>query len=121
MPADPRLLAAVFAGGFAGTLARLAAVEALPPEPGHWPWATLCVNVAGAFLLGLVTARRPAAVPHLTALLGAGVCGALTTFSALQLELLEMLDAGRPLLACAYVAVSLAAGLAGVRVGEGVR
>jgi CrcB protein len=50
---------------------------------------------------------------------GTGFCGALTTFSALQLELLEMLDAGHALLAAAYVAASLAGGLALVRLAGG--
>jgi len=106
---DPRELAAVFAGGTAGALARAGVADALPHDPGQWPWATLLVNVAGACLLGFVLSpgdggyRRP--------LLGAGFCGALTTFSALQLELLEMLDAGRAGLAVLYAAVSLAAGL----------
>jgi CrcB protein len=110
---DPRELAAVFAGGTAGALARAGVAEALPHDPGHWPWATLLVNIAGAALLGLVLAgsdggyRRP--------LLGAGFCGALTTFSALQLELLEMLDAGRAALALLYAAVSVAAGVAAAR------
>jgi fluoride exporter len=106
---DPRDLAAVFAGGTAGALARAGVAEALPHDPGHWPWATLLVNVAGACLLGFVLAgsdrgyRRP--------LLGAGFCGALTTFSALQLELLQMLDAGHAGLALLYAAVSVTAGL----------
>ena len=85
-----RELAAVFIGGVVGALARAGVAEALPPAPGHWPWATLLVNVAGAFVLGAVAARG-----YRRALLGQGFCGALTTFSAFQLELLHMLDAGR--------------------------
>ncbi len=108
-----RVLAAVFAGGIVGALARTGVVEALPHDPGHWPWATLLVNVAGAFVLGLVAARR-----YRRALLGQGFCGALTTFSAFQLELLQMLDAGRAGLALACAAASLAAGLAAAELGR---
>ena len=56
------------------------------------------MNVAGAALLGaLITwahERAPAVPEHLPPLLGTGFCGALTTFSALQLEVLQLLDAG---------------------------
>jgi CrcB protein len=102
-------LTAVFAGGCAGALARVALAEAWPPHAGHWPWATLVVNVAGSFILGLVVAGGVRG-----ALLGPGFCGALTTFSTLQLELLEMLDDGRVALAAAYLAASVGAGLAAV-------
>src|SRR5215216_3803800 len=56
---DPRELAAVFAGGVAGAMARAGVLEALPHDPGRWPWATLLVNVAGAFVLGAVAAHGP--------------------------------------------------------------
>jgi CrcB protein len=68
------------------------------------------VNVAGAFLLGLVVAGGGVR----GALLGPGFCGALTTFSTLQLEVLQMLDDGRVALAVAYLAASLVVGLGAV-------
>jgi CrcB protein len=110
---DVRRLAAVLAGGCLGTLARAGVAEGLPHAPGQWPWATLVVNVAGAALLGWVVTRRRG-----RALLGAGFCGALTTFSGLQLDLLDLLDAGRTGIAALYAAVTLAAGLAAVRLGQ---
>ena len=103
----------MFAGGIAGALARTGVAEAIPHDPGHWPWATLLVNLAGAFVLGLVAARG-----FRRALIGQGFCGALTTFSTFQLELLQMLDAGRTGLAAAYAGVSLAAGLAAAELGR---
>ena len=66
MLADRRVLAAVFAGGAAGAIARAVVAEALPHDPGTWPWATFLVNVAGAFALGLVITREH--VPDLYAL-----------------------------------------------------
>ena len=111
----------VFAGGFAGTITRAQLGEALADDAGAWPWATLLANLAGAFLLGYVAAllrdRAPAAELRLR-LLGTGFCGALTTFSTLQLELLTMLDDGEHGLAAAYVAVSLGIGLAAVAAGS---
>jgi CrcB protein len=117
MRVDRRELAAVFAGGFAGALARAALVEALPHGAGEWPWATLIANVAGAFALGYFTTRLQERLPlsaYRRPLLGTGLCGALTTFSTLQLELLTMLDAGRAGLATAYAIVSVAAGFAAI-------
>jgi CrcB protein len=115
--AERRVLAAIFAGGFAGAVARTLVGEALVHDPGRWPWATLLVNVAGAFVLGHVITRVEDGREHFTnagRLLGTGLCGALTTFSTLQLELLQMLDAGHVALAATYVAVSVAAGLGAV-------
>ena len=107
---DRRELGAIFLGGAIGALVRAALGEALP-EPGTgWPWATFLVNIVGTALLGYwftvlphTSYRRP--------LLTTGFCGALTTFSTVQLELLEMLDAGRVGLASLYIAVSVAVGL----------
>jgi fluoride exporter len=107
----PRELVAVFAGGALGTLLRAGLADALPPEPGRLPWATLLVNVAGAALLGWWVGR-PAGGRVARSFVAGGVLGALTTFSALQLELLELLDAGRTGLAAAYAGLSVAAGLA---------
>jgi CrcB protein len=47
-------------------------------------------------------------------LLGTGLCGALTTFSTMQLELLRMLDGDRIGLALAYAVVSVASGFLAV-------
>jgi CrcB protein len=46
---DHRELAAIFAGGFIGAIARAELAEAVPYHAGHWPWATILVNVSGAF------------------------------------------------------------------------
>lgn len=111
-------LLAVFAGGCAGALARVLVADAVVHDPGRWPWATLLVNVAGAFVLGLVVAggpNRPTEPEWLAALLGPGLCGALTTFATFQLELLTMLDDGRAGLALGYAGASLALGLGAVQ------
>jgi CrcB protein len=119
MRVDRRELAAVFAGGFAGALARAGLVEALPHAVGEWPWATFSVNVAGAFALGYFTTRLQERLPlsaYRRPLLGTGLCGALTTFSTMQLELLRMLDGDHTALAVAYAGVSVAAGFGAVAI-----
>jgi len=115
-PLDRRELAAIFAGGMLGALCRVALGRALPHAAGAWPWATLAVNLAGALLLGWTVTRLPQE-SYGRPFLGIGVCGALTTFATVQLELLRMLDGGHLALALAYAAVSLAGGLAAVRGG----
>src|SRR3954452_845905 len=117
MRVDARELAAIFAGGCAGAIARALVADALPAAPGTWPWATFAVNVAGAFALGYFTTRLHERLPvsaYRRPLLGTGFCGALTTFSTMQLELLEMLDDRHLGLALAYAALSICAGFLSV-------
>jgi CrcB protein len=117
MRVDRRELAAIFVGGFIGALARLGLVEALVTKPGEWPWATFVANVVGALALGYFTTRLQERLPlsaYRRPFLGTGLCGALTTFSTMQLELFELLDHGDGGLAAAYAAASLTAGFLAV-------
>jgi CrcB protein len=112
-------LAAVGAGGAVGALGRVGLAQAWPSAAGSWPWATFAVNIAGAFLLGSLMAalrrRGPISIPAYR-LLGTGFCGAFTTFSTMQIELLQMLDRARYELAGGYVGASLVGGYAAVAV-----
>ncbi len=114
-----RRLAAIYVGGAIGALARVGLAEAAPHGSGQWPWATFAVNMAGALLIGYLFARLrdhpedSLAHPFLTT----GICGTLTTFSTLQLELFEMVEGGHLGLAAAYVLATLAAGYAFLRIG----
>jgi CrcB protein len=107
---------AVFAGGCLGALARAGMVEAWPPGAGGWPWATFVVNLAGSFILGWVAATLHRG--RRRAFLATGFCGALTTFSTFQLELLELLDRGRAGVAVVYAGLSVALGLYAVLLGR---
>jgi CrcB protein len=98
-----------------GAVARVALAEALPADPGAWPWATLVANLLGAFALGWINTVLPPASAG-RPLLGTGFCGALTTFSAMQLELLRMLEAGEGARAAAYLSLSVVAGVVAVTV-----
>ena len=110
-----RVLPAIFFGGAAGGLAR-SALEQTWPASGHsWPWVTFAVNLAGTALLASLFAlvrRRPAPPPSfLGPLLGVGLCGALTTFSTLQLETVVLIHAGHAAMGVAYALISIGAGL----------
>ncbi len=116
---DLRTVAAVFVGGAVGTLARALLGVAFPTPAGVWPWPTFAVNVGGAFLLGYVTTRLQERLPlssYRRPALGTGLCGGLTTFSTMQVEIVGMLDGGHLGLALGYAAASLAAGYAAVQV-----
>lgn len=110
---DRRELGAIFLGGALGTLMRAGAVEVLGHGAPEWPWATFAVNVVGSFLLGWFVVGLPEK-SYQRPLLMEGFCGGLTTFSTLQLELLELLDEGSVALAFAYLSGSVVAGYAGV-------
>jgi CrcB protein len=112
-----RLHAAIFVGGVAGALARAGFDEAVPWNGHDWPWSTFIANVAGTLLLGYVATRLQERLPPSTyrrPLAGTGFCGALTTFSTFQLELIKLVRHGAAGTAAGYLAASLAAGLVAV-------
>lgn len=116
---DFRRLAAIYLGGVLGALARVGLAQATPHGPDSWPWGTFAVNMGGALLLGYFFARLrdhpedSLAHPFLTT----GICGTLTTFSTVQLELFEMIDGGHLAIAAAYLGATLLAGSLCVRAG----
>jgi CrcB protein len=113
--ADGRTVAAIFAGGALGTLARAALAEAFPHAATAWPWPTFTVNIVAAFLLGYFVTRLQERLPlssYRRPLLGTGVCGGLSTFSTMEVEILKMLSAHAYGLAAGYAAASVAAGYA---------
>lgn len=75
-----------------------------------WPLATLVVNLVGSFLLGVVIGA-PALTAEWRTLLGAGLCGGLTTFSALALESVQTAAAGHPERVALYLLATLVLGL----------
>lgn len=113
-------LVAVAVGGAAGACARVGLATNWPVAAGAWPWATFTANIIGAFLLGLIVAalRRHGGLSiAVYRLAGTGFCGALTTFSTMQVELLRMLEQGRLGLAAGYLCASVVAGYLAVSLG----
>jgi CrcB protein len=114
-------LVAIAVGGAIGALARVGLSQAFPSAPGRWPWAIFAINLAGAFMLGYFVTRLQERLPISTLrrpLLGTGLCGALTTFSTMQIEMLQMLDAHHDALAAGYIAASVIGGYLMVHVAS---
>jgi CrcB protein len=115
VPSPAQRSLAVAIGGATGGYLRVG-LSLLPytGSSGSWPWITFAVNLAGTFVLAgtvaLLHARGRSASLY-RPLIGAGFCGALTTFSTLQLEVFRMLRADHWTLAGSYLAVSVIAGL----------
>jgi CrcB protein len=110
---DHDLTLAVFAGGCVGALARAGLDRTIPAGDG-WPWATLLANLVGTALLGYLATRLQERLPPSTyrrPLLGTGLCGAFTTFSTLQVELIRLGRDGHGGEAVLYFAVTLLGGL----------
>ncbi|MFD5000654.1 fluoride efflux transporter CrcB [Streptomyces buecherae] len=86
-----------------------------PPIPG----GTFLVNVVGSLALGLLTgaALAGAAGSRWQALLGTGLCGALTTYSTFSYETLRLAETHHRRLAVANVAATLFVGLAAAFAG----
>ena len=121
--ADGRTVAAIFVGGALGTLARAALAEAFPRAATAWPWPTFTVNIVAAFLLGYFVTRLQERLPlssYRRPLLGTGVCGGLSTFSTMQVEILKMLSAHAYGLAAGYAAASIAAGYAAIHLATAI-
>lgn len=74
-----------------------------------FPWGTLTVNVTGSLVLGFLLGLP--AGPAVTAVLGTGFCGALTTYSTLSYETLRLAQDRSYLLAGLSIVISVLAGL----------
>jgi CrcB protein len=121
--ADRREVAAIFAGGALGTAARAALSDAFPQPATSWPWPTFTVNIAAAFLLGYFVTRLQERLPlssYRRPLLGTGLCGGLSTFSTMQVEILKMLGAHAWGLAAGYTAASAGAGYAAIYLASAI-
>lgn len=110
---DPLVVAAIFAGGFAGGATRY--------EIGlHWsiggsfPWPTFFINVSGSFVLALLLVLVIEVFPptrFVRPAMGTGFLGAYTTFSSLVVSADELAAHHHAGTAAAYLVGSTAAGL----------
>ena len=87
-----------------------------------FPWGTFAVNVTGSLVLGvLIGGATAGALPgSLTALLGTGVCGALTTYSTFGFETVRLLEQRATFYAVLNAVASIVAGLGAAFLGVAV-
>jgi CrcB protein len=115
----------VFLGGAVGTGLREALALTFPPADGGFPLTILLVNVTGAFVLGALLGALARRGPDtgrrrdLRLLLGTGVLGGFTTYSAFAVDTALLLD-GAVALALLYVCATLLAGLVASALGLAV-
>ncbi|AYV47249.1 fluoride efflux transporter CrcB [Caulobacter flavus] len=114
------LLVAV--GGAAGSVARyLVGAAALRWIGPGWPWGTMTVNIVGGFLMGLLTGwlalKAAGQQETLRVLLGVGILGGFTTFSAFSLDAALMIERRAYGQAFSYTAASVLIALAALFAG----
>lgn len=85
----------------------------LKPEVSRFPWATLAVNLAGSFLLGVILSyfTRNEGNTSVKLMLTTGFCGGFTTFSAFSMELVLLLQKNEYQIAGIYLVSTVIAGL----------
>jgi fluoride exporter len=114
------VISVVTVGGAVGAFARWAVARGLPHDAGRFPWDTMLTNVTGCFLIGVLMMLVIERWPHgklVRPFVGTGILGGFTTFSTYAVDTRDLLAAGRPALAAAYVVGTLAVGLAAVALG----
>ncbi len=114
-------LAAVFAGGALGTLARYLLAAHHPAAADAFPWVTLLVNLTGSFAIGMLVPLTEHVAPRATwarPLLVIGFLGGWTTYSSLAVDATLLLRHGDAATCAAYLAATVAGGLALVVAGH---
>ena len=120
-PVDLAVLVTVALGGVIGSLGRYTVDTALPHTAGSFPWATLVVNVSGAFVMGLLVAYlvdRPGVHRLARPFVGVGVLGGWTTFSALAVDVVQLGAADQAQPALVYVTATFLVGTLAVAAGS---
>lgn len=114
------VLPAIALGGMLGASTRYAAGRAWPTPDDAVPWTTLGVNAMGCLLIGalmVAVVEVGGAHPLLRPFVGVGVLGGFTTFSTYAVDVVALVDAGRPGVALGYWAGTLVVALLAVVLG----
>ncbi len=110
----------VMAGGALGSAARFLVGRATLARFGpDFPFGTLTVNLVGGFAMGLLAGMlaRHSAGENWRLLLGVGVLGGFTTFSAFSLDVVALFERGDLATAFGYALVSVIGSIAALFLG----
>ncbi|WP_243790051.1 fluoride efflux transporter CrcB [Saccharopolyspora gloriosae] len=111
--------ALVFLGAMAGAPLRYLTDRAVQSRhDALFPWGTLAANVLGSLVLGGLTGAGTALPPAVSALIGVGFCGALTTYSTFGYETLRLAEDKAYLYAALNVIVSVLASVGAALLGR---
>lgn len=100
-------------GGFIGAVLRVLTGVVISKSTLvlSFPLATLCVNIVGSFVIGiLLTLPSLQANPNLKSFLTAGLLGGLTTFSTFSFDTLTLIE--QRLIVTAFINIALNVGVA---------
>jgi len=108
----------VAVGGALGALARFGVGQFMARwGTSGFPWATLCVNALGCFLMGLLATYFTQTGDRFAPLVLTGVLGGFTTYSAFSLDAMKLIEGGQASLGFFYIAATLTGALGGVFLG----
>ena len=126
-PAVPRLglsvavILVIAVGGALGTLARFLLDTAFVEGSGHFPTVTLVINLSGSLAIGLlvpVVGRWSTRQPLLRPFVVIGILGGWTTYSALAVSGITLLQSGHAAVSFLYLAATFAVGTSTRRAGR---
>lgn len=95
-------------GGFIGCICRylVSTIPLLKAFP--YPIATLLINMAGSFVIAMITelSTKLFIHPNILLLLQIGLCGGFTSFSTFSLEAVRLLEQGKIMIGLSYMLLS---------------
>lgn len=114
-------------GAIGASLRYSVSILLLTEETAAFPFATVAVNLAGCFLLGILSSgleQKITANPHYLSAFKTGLIGSFTTFSSFSVEVIQLLLHHSYFFAILYIFISAIFGLLfvafGMKIGKGL-
>ncbi len=105
----------VFIGGGIGSTLRYLISEFSQRTWNTSMWGTSLINIIGCFVMGwmfgLISSKPELFPTHISVAISVGLIGGFTTFSALNVEVLELIKSDKFLYGISYLILSMLLGL----------